>query len=204
MNAPDSLLLDAAGEALLSAELCALEAGADLSVRFPGLPRRFGRGALAEGELALRHGVTQRARWRRCDAAALRVLCARGDAATAMRLFEHGDRDEKLMATRALLHLADEAGLRAHLAMLQTSNDQALFEAGFLDSSHAAAVLEDAAWNRFLLKAAFIGLPLERIVNWRARANPVLSRMLQDLQAERVAAQREVWPGTAAVIAAAH
>ncbi|MSR73976.1 MAG: hypothetical protein EXS14_00675 [Planctomycetes bacterium] len=188
---------------LLNSELATLHSGAALEVRFPGLPRRVGRQPLDQGILRLSHGIMQRGVWRVCDAVALCVLQTAGGAERALALYEHADRDERLMATRALLHLATADALRTFLGMLQTTNDQALFEAAFLDGEHTAHLLDDAAWNRFLLKAAFIGLPLARIPHWEQRATCTLSRMLLDLQAEREAAGRPVWPDTQRVVACA-
>lgn len=188
--------------AALRAEVAAVQNSAALDVRFPGLPRRVGRSCAPAGEVRLQHGSADRGRWRLCDVAALMLIEKCGGAAKAQALYDHGDRDERLMAARALLHLADAAMLRSFLSMLQTSNDQALFEAGFIDAAHPAALLDDAAWNRFLLKAAFIGLPLERIYGWEARANATLVQMLLDLKAERMAAGRDVWAGTERVVAA--
>lgn len=196
----ESFAPDEALHRQINGELEALRAGAEFPVRAAGLPRRVGRALLPAGLLRLSAVQLERGVWRACDLAALACLEDAGGAG-GMELFQHGDRDERLMSVRALPLLLDRPALEALLKRLQSSNDQALFEAGFADSNHAARVLDEGDWNRAMLKLAFVGVALERIMDWKTRMNPVLGAMLADLAAERRAAGRPVWAGTEAVLA---
>ncbi len=185
---------------MIESELAALAGGAEFAVRAAGLPRRIGRALLPSGQMKLGVVLLERGVWRACDLAALACIEVVG-AEVGMELFLHGDRDERLMSVRALPLVSSQGELQQFLRRLQSCNDQALFEAGFVDSNHAARVLDEADWNRAVLKLAFVGVALERITDWEARTNPVLGAMLADLAAERQAAGRPVWAGTNVVLA---
>jgi hypothetical protein len=179
----------------IEAEVLELKAGAEFAVRVPGLPRRIGRVLLAPAVLSLDSGRIERGVWRACDLAALALAeCVSTEA--VQDLFEHGDRDERLMAVRVLPLISSAEATRVLLQRLQSTNDQALFEAAFVDSDHAARLLDEGDWNRASLKLAFIGVAVERIMGTKERMNEALGQMLRDLAAERRAAGREVWAGT--------
>ncbi len=174
----------------------------------PALARRVGRAAVGAGlhretiAGASRPAVVDLAAWRACDAAGLLLLRAgRAPDATIVDLYLHGDLEERTIVLRslALLPLCDATARL--LEEVQRTNMVPHFEAAVCDSNLLARAHDHPAigadWtNRLVLKAAFIGLDAARMIDVLDRANPELSRMLQDLATEREAAGRAVWPDT--------
>jgi len=74
------------------------------------------------------------------------------------------------------------------------SNAAAQFAAVAHHNPYPAAHLDEEAWNQMVLKACFLGLPLDPIQGLDARANPALARMCYDFARERRAAGRPVAP----------
>lgn len=62
---------------------------------------------------------------------------------------------------------------------------------------YPAETFAEPRWNQMILKAVFVGLPLDPIVGLDARANPHLAAMLRDFARERIAAGRLVPPDLA-------
>lgn len=67
-----------------------------------------------------------------------------------------------------------------------------VFEAIACHNPYPLDYFDQAAWNQMVVKAVFVGAPIESIVGIRERANPDLRRMLRDLISERHAAGRPV------------
>jgi hypothetical protein len=181
---------------------------------FPQLPRRLGRGAgpAVRVEQPLGDDLPCRVdlgALRTCDLAAIALVqAAGGGASLLLDLYRHGDLDEKIAASRCAAVCRFEADLAALLDEIHRQNVESLFGAGCLDSNLLARAAAHPGFgidgfNRMVLKAAFVGLPLERILDARSRANRELSRMLQDLASEREAAGRAIWPDTLALAALA-
>lgn len=182
-----------------------------LAELFPQLPRRIGREAAATG---LRRGediVIDLGAWRRCDAAALRLIRAT-DASDdqLLDLYQHGDMEERTMVLRCLSCLTIRSATIDLLGEAQRTNTIIHFEAAICDSNLLARMVaagderfgsED--FNRMILKLAFLDLPIARVFEAQNHANPELSRMLQGLATEREAAGRVVWRDTNRLIARA-
>ena len=74
------------------------------------------------------------------------------------------------------------------------SNMRVVFEAVAHCNPYPAEQLNEPAWNQLVLKALFVGSPLNPIVGLDSRRNPTLARMLLDYAHERWAASRPVSP----------
>lgn len=179
---------------------------------FPALLRRLGSRTAAGGLLSValdsdRAALIDRDVWRAADIAGFLLLrTCRADDELLVDLFRHGDLEERtivlramalLPVTRATIDLLDEA---------QRSNVETHFQAAACDSNLPARAADNDsfgvdAFNRVILKAAFLGLSVSRLLEVETCANVELSRMLADLASEREAAGRAVWQGTNVLIA---
>ncbi len=181
---------------------------------FPALARRVGRGAIGVGVARepVESGGTalvDRSAWRACDAAGLALLrAAHAPDATLLDLYSHGDLEERAILLRSLALLPLTDATARLLEEVQRSNLVPHFEAAICGSNLLSRAHDHRAFgrewfNRMTLKAGFIGLDASRLLDIFSRANPELSRMLQDLATEREAAGRAVWPDTWRFIARA-
>lgn len=177
----------------------------------PSLARRVGRAGLPPGRCSQpvaggRPAVVELAAWRVCDAVGLALLeAAHPGPAELLDLHAHGDIEERVIVLRSAQLLPLGPATAALLDEVQRTNMQPHFEALVADGNlpaRAAAVPEIGTErvNRVLLKAAFIGIAIDRLFDVETHANAELSRMLQDLATEREAAGRAVWPGTYVLI----
>jgi hypothetical protein len=181
----------------------------EIPALWPSLSRRAGRAPLS-GTARVGEAVADLSAWRRCDAvgAALLFRAEPLPAGFVLDLYRSGDLEEKTAAVRALVLLPLRDDVPAALDELQRSNVVAHFEAGVLDGNLLVRALDAGAisrdrFDRLVLKAAFLDLPLDRMVGVVDRPGPQLSRMLQDLATEREAAGRAVWRDTCRLIARA-
>ncbi|MFC7221234.1 EboA domain-containing protein [Streptomyces polyrhachis] len=127
------------------------------------------------------------------DAVRLLLLrAARADAATATRLYEHGDTAERLAVLRALPHLDPGPQALPLLHDALRTNDTRLIAAAL--GPYAAEHLDTPAWRQAVLKCLFTGVPLTAVARLadRARGDTELARMLTGYAAEREAAGRPV------------
>ncbi|MEO1341698.1 MAG: EboA domain-containing protein, partial [Cyanobacteria bacterium J06635_13] len=74
------------------------------------------------------------------------------------------------------------------------TNMTSVFKAIAYHNSYPAQYLDDLAWNQMVLKALFVGIPLQPIYGLSERNNPHLAQMLLDYARERLAAKRTVSP----------
>ncbi len=173
----------------------------------PSLPRRIGASPLGGGirEIDLAEGDVARIdqdAWRRCDAAGAMIIAAgRPSDDMLIDLYLHGDLDERIIVIRALSTLSVTAATVRVLEEVQRTNMEPHFRAAASGTNLPARAARHAAFgrdgfNRMILKAAFIDVPVSTLFDAETAANPDLSRMLQDLATEREAAGRRVWPGT--------
>ncbi|MCB9831204.1 MAG: EboA domain-containing protein [Planctomycetes bacterium] len=167
---------------------------AGLEVFLAALPRRFGRELLGPEVLQDPNRIDLRA-WRRCDLAAA-LLLAKAEDALLEKLFQQGDTDERQMVLRALSARMIDDATRRILEAAHRQNDEAVFRAAYADSALAAMALDDESLDRGILKAAFLGIDLGRLIGVENRARPELSAMLLDFMTEREAAGRRIWPGS--------
>lgn len=220
----ESLTPEAADWLRQAIEQTEKDAAKNLPVLFPQLPRRLGRNPFTKGEHSRAAGDSREARidlgaWRACDAGALLLLEAQSrdpqspdpqSTEQFLDLYYHGDMEEKAMVFRAAACMPIGATTVTLLGEAQRTNTSNHFEAAVCDSNVLVRAVEaagdaftQAEFNRVVLKLAFVDLPLSRVFDVSEKANPELSRMLQDLATEREAAGRRVWRDTNLLIAQA-
>lgn len=182
--------------------------------RFPALARRVGRAAAGQGmhRRDMPRGPAACADlrvWRAADMAGLLLLeQAAPPDDVLLDLYRHGDLEERTILLRALV-LLPLGGATVHLLNeVQRTNVESHFQAAVLDGNLPRRALEHQDFgrpgvHRLVLKAAFLGHPVERLLEIEECASQELSRMLQDLASEREAAGRAVWAGTNWLIACA-
>jgi len=107
-------------------------------------------------------------------------------------LWAHGDNRERQAVLRALPLLPDPAQFVALAVEACRSNVLTVFEAIACENPFAAEHFSELQFNQMVLKAAFNGVALARIVGLPARQNAELARMARDFAAERRAAGRPV------------
>ncbi|WP_238017876.1 EboA domain-containing protein [Dactylosporangium sp. AC04546] len=151
----------------------------------------------AAGRQCGRWGLTGLPAWTVDDAARALLLTrlpAEAVAAELESLYRYGDGAEKRAVLRALpwLEVRPEVVRELLLDALRT-NDTRLVAAAL---GPAARHLPVAAWRQGVLKAVFMGLPLDGVADLDERADGELATMLAGLAEERHAAGRTM-PGDA-------
>ncbi|HTE55760.1 MAG TPA: EboA domain-containing protein [Kofleriaceae bacterium] len=205
--APDGMAwLRGATEALAggarSSDMCA--------PAFVAAGRRLGRGPLAAGEpLPGPDDPVATDGWSIDDAAraALLVAAAAGSPGDLVDLvddlYRGGDSREKRGVVRAL-PLLPGAGRFTGVALdAGRTNESDLFAALACANPFPARHHGELEWNKLVMKAAFIGAPLARMVGLERRANPELARMAMDFVSEQEAAGRR-FPPDIWLVASAH
>lgn len=197
--------LDDAAKAWLHAQ-CATIAGGDkraFFLAFSAASRRTGKDDLRLSGIDLAQaseaapGWNPR-QWSRDQAARARLVLAlpSGNAEVYTKIldqaFAAADVGELVALYQSLPLLPHAQKFAARAAEGVRSNIKAVFEAVALDNPFPAAHLDECAWNQLVLKALFVGSPLDRVVGLDARANAKLTRMLCDFAHERWAAKRPV------------
>lgn len=116
----------------------------------------------------------------------------------ATTLYQRGDSAEKLAVLSALPALDRPTPRRPEVgdALLSIvrdalrTNDTRLVSGAL--GPYAAAHLDDAAWRQGVVKAIFMGIPLDAVADLDRRTDDELRRMVGDYVAERRAAGRDV------------
>ncbi len=112
--------------------------------------------------------------------------------ATLDKIFAAADVGEAIALYQSLPLLPYPERFRLRAAEGIRSNITSVFNAVALDNPYPATYLDNLAWNQMILKALFIGSPLQPIYGLEKRNNPQLSQMLIDYARERLAAKRTV------------
>lgn len=110
------------------------------------------------------------------------------------KVFSAADVSELVALYQALPLLPYPEQYRLRAAEGVRSNMTAVFNAVALCNPYPAEYFDDIAWNQMVLKAFFVGSPINLIQGLDKRANPELSQMLIDYARERWAANRSVPP----------
>ena len=168
-----------------------------IAVLFPAAGRAVGREPLdpAADPLGLRHGTADDLAREQLVAAVLAALPADTAATSLGDLYRYGDDAERRGVLRGLNAAPDQqqpivrTGLDLVADALRT-NDPRLVAAALGD--FAGAHLDDHAWRHGVLKALFMGIPVDVVARLDDRSDDELARMAAGLVAERRAAGREI------------
>ncbi|HEU0031975.1 MAG TPA: EboA domain-containing protein [Kofleriaceae bacterium] len=161
----------------------ALDDKVSLLAAYSGAARKVGK-----APVALSQGRT----WGTDELARALLLLRAYPRLTPDELWQHGDNRERQAVLKALPYLPDPD---AHVALAVEacrSNVLTVFEAIACENPFPAAQFPELHWNQLVLKAAFNGVALARIVGLDTRHNAELARMAADFAAERRAAGRPV------------
>ena len=134
-----------------------------------------------------------------CDEAArvfLLLALPPGPASAKLmdQIWQTADVGEALALQRALAVLPYPEGHMARAREAIRSNIKAVFEAIALRNPYPSLHFDTVGWNQMVVKTFFVDVPLARVAGLDRRANPPLSRMLDDLAHERWAAGRPFPP----------
>jgi hypothetical protein len=168
---------------------------------FVAAARKVGRGPLeAVLELEGPEDPTSTRGWSRDSAARVAVILTIAEAdpielaEVVDTAYREGDSREKAAVLRALPLLAD-AGRFLELALdAGRTNETDLFAALACDNPYPARCYPELEWNKLVMKAAFVGTPIARIVGLDRRANPELARMGMEYIDEQESARRRFPP----------
>ena len=164
-------------------EAVALEDKVGLLAAFSGAARRVGKAPIAVGE---------RGPWGADEVARAALLLRAYPRIVPDELWAHGDNRERQAVLKVLPLLPDPARFAALAIEACRANVLTVFEAIACENPYPAQHFPELHFNQMVLKAAFNGVRLARIVGLRDRRNPELSRMGSDFAAERRAANRSV------------
>lgn len=138
------------------------------------------------------------AAWSLLDTVRVAFVLARTDLADAEfaqtynSWFRFADEGEACAYYRALPLLPNPEAYAWRAAEGCRTNMRSLFTAVACDSPYPLHHFSQVAWNQMLLKALFIGEPLERIYGVNLRTTPELVAMVNDFVDERYSAGRSI------------
>lgn len=159
---------------------------------FAAAPRKLGKGPVGPGDAggtALPPGLTVDELGR---AALLSALPAAEQVPLVEECYRHGELRERRAILRALPLLPAPERFVALAVDACRTHVEPVFEAICCDNPYPAACFPDASFFQMVLKALFIGVPLERVIGLGARTTPELVRMVRGYESERRAAGRVV------------
>jgi hypothetical protein len=107
-------------------------------------------------------------------------------------LYARGDNAEREALLRTLALLPEPDRVLSTAVEACRTNVQTVFEAIACENPYPVRHFPELNFNQMVMKAIFIGVPLQRIVGLTARIAPVLVRMAKDYVQERTAAGRPV------------
>jgi len=107
-------------------------------------------------------------------------------------VYLRGDNNERQALLRSLSLLPDPGRFLDTAVEACRTNVQTIFEAIACDNPYPSRYFPEPNFNQMVLKACFIGSPLERVIDLEKRITPDLIRMAEDYASERRAAGRPV------------
>ena len=174
----------------------------DLYLAFTIAPRKTGRADLSLSAEELASAREARPEWDPSNLSvdqAVRLYLLLAPEAPAER-FAHrleqlcvtADVAELVLLYRGLPLYPEPERYRLRAAEGMRTNMRSVFEAVAHRNPYPAEQLPEDAWNQLVLKALFVGSPLDLIVGLDQRANLRLAKMLSDYAHERWSAGRPV------------
>jgi hypothetical protein len=165
---------------------------------FPQVSRRMGMGPFDPGEAAAALDVDGfRLPLARDEAARLALLLAAAEGLGAepfeslvRGVYGDGDTRERMAVLRALALLPEPERFVPIGLDAGRTNDVSLFRAIACHNPFPARCYGDAELNRLVMKAVFMEVPLDGIVDLPRRANPELARMAMERIDEQLSAGR--------------
>ncbi|HZM36605.1 MAG TPA: EboA domain-containing protein [Burkholderiales bacterium] len=194
--------LDEPQNAWLDEQLANLEedpSDGTLAIALGMAPRRLGKADLQFDAAAAREALEgwDPHGWSVVDAARVLMLSglpAEGFGQRFQKLCRTADVAELVSLYRGLPLYPDPAALEPQVGEGLRSNMRSVFEAIAHRNPYPRRHFDQHRWNHMVLKALFIGSPLDPIQGVDERANPELARILCDFAHERWAASRPVPP----------
>lgn len=174
-----------------------------LRAAFAGAGRRLGVGTAAlaapERERLLEAGIVAPETWTLSDfgragllTRALGGIPRGGHVDLVRELHQRGDYREQGAVLRSLMLLEEPARFLDVAIDACRTNVLDVFEAIACENAYPASHFPDPNFNQLVLKAIFMGLPVNRIDSFSGRDTPELRRMIADFASERRAAGRPV------------
>ncbi len=115
-------------------------------------------------------------------------------------LFVRGDNAEREAVLRTLSLLPDPIRFLATAVEACRTNVQTVFEAIACENPYPVRYFPELNFNQLVMKALFIGVPLQRIVSLPERITPALRGMAGDHVKEQTAAGRPVHEDVASIM----
>jgi hypothetical protein len=164
--------------------------------RFPGSLASL---SAAERDRLTRAGLVAPEVWSLADLArcvlllhALRDTPDAEHVSLATEAFRRGDTGERVALLRSLPLLASPERFVDLAIEACRTHVLDVFAAIACENPLPSALFPELNFNQLAIKVLFMELSLQRVIGWRARANPELRRIASDYEAERRAAQRPV------------
>jgi hypothetical protein len=123
---------------------------------------------------------------------ALRTMPPNRHAEFVREIYRRGDFHEQAAVLQTLILLPDPARFVTMAVDACRTNVRDVFEAIACENRYPATHFPDANFNQLVIKAFFIGTPVERIAGLENRKSAELRRMAMDYASERRAAGRPV------------
>lgn len=176
-----------------------------LYIAFGMMPRKLGKSELGLTAAELAQAQALRTGWRpdlwslADTGRVLLLLTAAEHDATAFpnrltELIRNADIGESISLYRGLAVYPHAADLIEQAAEGVRSSMQVVFDAVALDNPYPREHFDQPRWNQMVLKALFVGSPLNRIQGLDESTNAELALMLRNFLKERWAAGRQVSP----------
>lgn len=168
---------------------------------FAAAPRRLGKepvqpgdaesAALSSAGLSLPPGLTVDELGRMAMLSALPEV---EQVLVVEECYRQGELRERRAILRALPLLPGPERFVALAVDACRTHVEPVFEAIGCDNPYPASFFPDAAFHQMVLKALFVGVPLERVRGLAGRTTPELVRMVRGYESERRAAGRAALP----------